>query len=179
MSGWWALITRDLRRDLTSGSWWLPVAFFLLVATLYPFAVGPDAPLLAKTGGGMLWVAALLATLLPIERLFSEDADSGMLDQFALRGFADESIAAAKLVAHLIAFGLPLLIASLPAAALLNLSGATLQRLLTGLAIALPGLSGLTVMIAAIMLGNRGRGALGGLLLLPMAVPISKPMGPK
>ena len=172
MTGWWALITRDVQRDFLSGNWWLPITFFLLVAMLYPFAVGPDAPLLARTGGGIVWVAALLATMLPIERLFSEDADTGMLDQFALRGFADESIATARLIAHLLSFGVPLLIATLPAAALLNLPGDVFMRLLAGLAIALPGLSGLTVMIAAIMLGSRGRGALGGLLMLPLAVPM-------
>ena len=172
MTGWWALIARDVRRDFLSGNWWLPITFFLLVAMLYPFAVGPDAPLLARTGGGIIWVAALLATMLPIERLFSEDADNGMLDQFALRGLADESIAAARLIAHLVSFGVPLMIATLPAAALLNLPGDVLVRLLIGLAIALPGLSGLTVMIAAIILGSRGRGALGGLLMLPLAVPM-------
>src|SRR3546814_9915081 len=63
-----ALFWRDLRRAWGSGALWLPVVFFLPVATAFPFAVGPDAPLLARTGGGMVWVAALLAALLPIDR---------------------------------------------------------------------------------------------------------------
>jgi heme exporter protein B len=166
------LIARDLAREWRSGAWWLPLAFFLLVATLYPFAVGPDSALLSRTGGGILWVAALLAVLLPIDRLFAPDAASGVLDQLALRGMADESVAAARLVSHLIGFGLPLLAATIPGAALLGLSGETWVRLATGLAIGAPALAGLSVMIAAITLGQRGSGALAGLMLLPLAVPV-------
>ena len=167
-----ALIRRDLAREWRSGSWWLPVAFFLLVATLYPFAVGPDAALLRRTGGGILWVAALLAALLPVEHLFAPDRDAGVLDQLALRGVADESVAAAKLIAHTIGFAVPLLLATLPGAALLDLDGLMLGRLATGLAIGAPALAGLGVMISAITLGQRGSGALGGLLLLPLAIPV-------
>ncbi len=166
------LIARDLMREWRSGAWWLPVAFFLLVATLYPFAVGPDPALLAHTGGGILWVAALLAALLPIERLFAPDAASGVLDQLALRGIADESVAAARMLSHLIGFGVPLLLATIPGAALLGLSGATWLRLVTGLAIGMPALAGLSAMVAAITLGQRGSGALAGLMLLPLAVPV-------
>ena len=64
----------------------LPLVFFLLVATLFPFAVGPDGPLLARTGGGALWMAALLAALLPVDRLVEPDRAAGVLDQLALRG---------------------------------------------------------------------------------------------
>jgi heme exporter protein B len=172
MTGWGRLIWRDLAREARSGSWWLPVAFFLLVATLYPFAVGPDRSLLEKTGGGILWVAALLAALLPVERLFAPDREAGVLDQLALRDIADESVAMAKLIAHLIGFGLPLLLATIPGAGLLGLSGERWLRLVTGLAIGAPGLAGLSVMIAAITLGQRGSGALGGLMMLPLAVPV-------
>lgn len=167
-----ALVARDLAREWRSGSWWLPVAFFLLVATLYPFAIGPDAPILARTGGGILWVGALLSALLPVERLFAPDRDSGALDQFALRGIADESIAAAKVISHTAGFAIPLLLATIPGSILLNLPGDALVRLIIGLAIGSPALAALTVMIAAITLGQRGAGALGGLLMLPLAVPI-------
>lgn len=172
MRMWAALIRRDLAREWSSGSWWLPVAFFLLVATLYPFAVGPDSALLARTGAGVLWIAALLAALLPIERLFAPDSASGTLDQLALRGISDEGVAAAKALAHMVGFGVPLLLATLPAAALLGLSGETLARLVIGLAIGTPGLASLSVMIAAVTLGQQRSGALGGLLMLPLAVPI-------
>lgn len=172
MNMWAALIRRDLAREWSSGAWWLPVAFFLLVATLYPFAVGPDSALLARTGAGVLWIAALLAALLPIERLFAPDSASGTLDQLALRGISDEGIAAAKALAHMVGFGVPLLLATLPAAALLGLSGETLARLAIGLAIGIPGLASLSVMIAGVTLGGQRSGALGGLLMLPLAVPI-------
>lgn len=167
-----SLIVRDLAREWRSGSWWLPVAFFLLVATLYPFAVGPDSALLSRTGGGILWVAALLAALLPVERLFATDRDNGVLDQLAVRGIADESVAAARLVSHAIGFGLPLLAATVPGAALLGLSGETWLRLVMGLAMGAPALAGLAVMVAAITLGSRSSNALGGLMMLPLAVPV-------
>jgi heme exporter protein B len=166
------LIRRDLAREWRSGSWWLPVAFFLLVATLYPFAVGPDAALLRRTGGGILWVAALLAALLPVDRLFGPDREAGVLDQLALRGVADETLAAAKLVSHTLGFAVPLLLATVPGAGLLDLDGQTYVRLVTGLALGAPALAGLGVMISAITLGQRGSGALGGLLLLPLAIPV-------
>jgi len=167
-----AFFWRDLRRAWGSGALWLPVLFFLLVATAFPFAVGPDAPLLARTGGGMLWVAALLAALLPIDRLVRPDRDAGVLDQLAVRGFADEVIAAVKIAAHAIGFGLPLLIALLPAAALLAQDGARIAVVATGIAIAIPALASLAVLSAALTAGLRGGSAIGGLLVLPLAVPL-------
>ena len=73
MSGFLSLIGRDVRLAWTGGGLWLPIIFYLAVATLYPFVVGPDKALLARTGGGILWIAALLASLLPIERLILPD----------------------------------------------------------------------------------------------------------
>lgn len=165
-----ALIKRDTVRGLRAAG--LPVAFFLIAATLFPFAVGPDARLLASAGGGMLWLAALLAALLPIERLVAPDADAGVLDQFVVRGLADESVAAAKIVAHWLGFGPPLMIAALPGAALLGLDMATLGRLEAGLAIGTPALAALGVTVAALTVGLRGAGALAGLMLLPLAIPL-------
>ena len=92
-----ALTLRELRLALAGGAALLPLLFFLLVATLFPFAVGPDGPLLARTGGGALWMAALLAALLPVDRLVEPDRAAGILDQLALRGLSEESIALAKL----------------------------------------------------------------------------------
>ena len=167
-----ALFWRDLRRAWGSGALWLPIVFFLLVATAFPFAVGPDAPLLAKTGGGMVWVAALLAALLPIDRLVRPDRDAGVLDQLAVRGFADELIAAVKIAAHTIGFGLPLLAALLPAAALLAQDGARVAALATGLTMAIPALAALAVLSAALTANLKGGSAIGGLLVLPLAVPL-------
>src|SRR6185503_18895467 len=103
-----ALIARDVRRGLT-GAAWLPIAFFLLVAALVPFAIGPDARLLARVGPGVLWIAALTAALLPIERLIEPDRADGVLDQLFLQGMAEESVAVAKIVAHWLTFA-PLLL---------------------------------------------------------------------
>jgi heme exporter protein B len=166
------LVARDLRRTFTSGGAALPIVFFLMVATLYPFAVGPDGPLLARTGGGVLWVAALLAALLPIDRLVAPDAEAGVLDQLAVRGIADEIVALAKITAHWLAFAPALMLAALPAAALLRLDGATLQTLELGLLLGTPGLAALGVMVAALTAGLRGASALSGLLVLPLAIPL-------
>jgi heme exporter protein B len=167
-----ALILRELRLAASGGHALLPVIFFLLVATLFPFAVGPDRALLARTGGGALWMAALLAALLPVERLVEPDRASGMLDQLAVRGMAEEGIAAAKLIGHWLSFGPPLMLAAIPAAALMKLPAGVLARLELGLLIGTPGLAALTLMVAALTAGLRGTGALAGLLMLPLAVPI-------
>ena len=84
------LLVRDLRRSI-GGSAWLPIAFFVLVAALVPFAVGPDAPLLARIGPGILWIAALTAALMPIERLVEPDRADGILDQLTLAGLSEEA----------------------------------------------------------------------------------------
>ena len=167
-----ALILRELRIAGSGGHAVLPIVFFLLVATLFPFAVGPDRPLLARAGGGALWMAALLAALLPVERLVEPDRASGFLDQLAVRGIGEESIALAKLAGHWLSFGPPLMLAAIPAAALMKLPGDVLMRLELGLLIGTPGLAALTLTVAALTAGLRGTGALAGLLVLPLAVPI-------
>lgn len=167
-----ALVARDTSFAYRSGGAWLPVAFLLMVATLFPFAVGPDGALLARTGGGVVWIAALLAALLPIDRLIMPDRDSGLLDQLVLRGMADEMIAIAKLMAHWLSFGPPLMMAALPAAALLRIDAETLLRLEIGLALGTPALAALGLMVSALTAGLRSSGALAGLLALPLAVPL-------
>jgi len=165
------LIARDLRRAI-SGSAWLPMAFFLLIATLVPFAVGPDAQMLARIGPGALWIAALTAALLPIERLIEPDRADGVLDQLAVRGCAEESIAFAKIVGHWVAFGPALLVAAAIGGLLLALDGNTLSRSLIALAVGTPALAALAVAVAALTAGLPRAGALAGLLLLPLAVPL-------
>ena len=172
MSRWGAIILRDVRLAYQGGGAILPLIFFLLVATLFPFAVGPDGALLARVGGGALWMAALLAALLPVDRLLGPDAEAGVLDHYAVRGLSDEGVAAAKVAAHWLGFGPPLLLAALPAAALLRLDSAVLLRLALGLAIGTPALAALGVLTSALTLGLRGAGALAGLIMLPLAVPL-------
>ena len=165
------LMARDLRRWL-SGAAWLPIAFFLLVAALVPFAIGPDARLLSRIGSGVLWIAALTAALLPIERLVEPDRADGVLDQLFLHGVAEESVALAKIAAHWLTFGPLLLIAAIPASALLAMDGPTLARTEAALAIGTPGLAALAVAVAAVTAGLPRAGALAGLLLLPLVVPL-------
>jgi len=166
-----ALIVRDVRRGFT-GAAWLPIAFFLLVATLVPFAVGPDARLLGQVGPGVLWIAALTAALLPVERLVEPDRSDGVLDQLAVHGVAEESIAFAKIVAHWLTFGPLLLLAAVPASALLALDAGSLWKAELALAIGTPGLASLVVAVAAVTAGLPRAGSIAGLLLLPLAVPL-------
>jgi heme exporter protein B len=172
VTGWAALVARELRLAWNGGGALLPVLFFLLVAILFPFAVGPDPRLLARVGGGALWTAALLAALLPVERLVAPDARTGVLDQLVVRGWSAEAIAAAKLAGHWLAFGPPLMAATVPAAALLGLDRAALARLEAGLLIGTPGLAALSLAVAALTAGAARGGAVAGLLLLPSAVPV-------
>jgi heme exporter protein B len=169
-----ALLRRDLALLLFGrrGGTVLPVLFFLAVAMLFPFAVGPDAQLLARTGGGVIWVAALLAAILPLDRLIEPDIELGMFDQWALRGISEEWIVAVRILAHWLSFGPPLMLASLIAAALLGIDGATLRVVEIGLLVGTPGLAALGITVAALTAGLRGGTALAGLLVIPLAVPL-------
>ncbi len=165
------LIARDLRRGL-AGAAWLPIIFFLLVAALVPFAIGPDARLLSRIGPGVLWIAALTAALLPIERLVEPDRADGVLEQLLLHEVAEESVGFAKIVAHWLTFAPLLLVAAVPASALLAMDGASLGRTEASLLVGTPGLAALAVAVGAVTAGLPRSGALAGLLLLPLAVPL-------
>ena len=175
-----ARFTWLLRRDLGlllrggqgRGGALLPVLFFVAVAMLFPFAVGPDAQLLARTGAGVVWIAALLAAILPLDRLLQRDVERGLFDQLHLRGIAEELVVAVRLLAHWLSFGPPLMLATLIAAALLGLHPAQLAAVELGLLAGTPGLAAIGVTIAALTAGLRGGAALGGLLVLPLAVPL-------
>ncbi|MCL4672650.1 MAG: heme exporter protein CcmB [Sphingomonadaceae bacterium] len=170
-----ALLWRDVRTLLAGGARggpMLPLLFFLAVAMLFPFAVGPDPKVLARTGGGVVWIAALLAAILPLDRLVTPDLELGTFDQLALRGISEELAMAVRLVAHWLSFGPLLLLATLPAAALLGLEGETVRLLLLGLVAGTPGLAAIGTIIAALTASLRGGAALAGLLLVPLAVPI-------
>lgn len=166
------LIRRDIARAWQGGGIALPVIFLLLVAALFPFAVGPDTTTLARTGGGMILIAALLASLLPIERLVQPDMQSGVLDQLAVRGIGTGTMMVARLVAHWLSFGPPVMLAAIPAAGLLKLDGTALARIELSLLAGTPGLAALALMVAALTASLRGGSALAGLLVLPLAVPL-------
>jgi heme exporter protein B len=170
-----ALLLRDLGHlfgGAGRGATVLPVLFFLAVAMLYPFAVGPDPELLARTGGGVIWVAALLAAILPLDRLLADDVERGVFDQLHLRGVAEELVVAVRVLAHWLSFGPPLMLAAIPAAGLLGLDRATLRTVELGLLAGTPGLAAIGVIIAALTVGLRSGAALAGILLIPLAVPL-------
>ncbi|MFT9099267.1 MAG: heme exporter protein CcmB [Zymomonas mobilis subsp. pomaceae] len=165
------LIGRDCRVLIGAGGT-LPILFFLLVAVLFPFAVGSDKSLLMKAGGGVLWIAALLASLLPIDRLIIPDCDNGFFDHYTVRQISEEWIAVARITAHWLGFGLPLMAALLPASALLRLDWPVFWNLEAGFLLGTPGLAALGVMIAALTARIKSGNALTALLLLPLAVPL-------
>ena len=165
------LILRDTWRGWTGGAW-LPAIFLLLVATLFPFVVGPDPLVLARLGGGIVWLGAVLAMLLPIDRMIAPDAQAGVLDALRLGGLSLELIMVAKWLATLLALLPVLLIASIPSAALLGLAPAQVPPIALALIIGLPGLAALSLLVGSLTAGFARAHALNGLLLLPLATPL-------
>ncbi len=168
-----ALIARELRLSLRHGADTLAaLLFFLLAATLFPLAIGPAPETLGRIAPGIVWVCALLAALLPLDRLFGADYEDGSLDQLLLSGLPPALIALGKALAHWLVTGLPLLIAAAPLAVMLRAPETAIAALLLGL---LPGtllLSLLGTAGAAIVLGARRGGLLLPLLVLPLATPV-------
>ncbi|MBO1076354.1 heme exporter protein CcmB [Roseomonas marmotae] len=145
--------------------------FFLLVTALFPFGVGPAPEMLARLAPGALLAAALLAALLPLDRLFALEAEDGSLDQLLLSGLAPAQLAAVKALAHWLTTGGPLLLASPVAAAMLNLPVAAWGVAALALGLATLFLSLLGTAGAALTLGARRGGVLLPLLVLPLAIP--------
>ena len=166
------LLRRDLSLIARSPALWLPVMFFVLAAALFPFAVGPDARLLARIAPGIIWVSALLASLLPVETLLAPDVEDGSIDQLIARGIALELVCAARIFAHWIGFAVPLLAALPVAGVLLGLSAGDGTRIAIALALGTPALASLAVVAAALTAGLKGGGALAGLIVLPLALPV-------
>ena len=173
MKAWWALLERELRLAARHGADTLAATlFFVLAGSLFPLALGPGPELLARMAPGIVWVCALLAALLPLDRIFAADAEDGSLDQLLLLGLAPASVAAAKAAAHWAATGLPVLLAAGPLAVMLRLPSAAMPALLGGLAMGTAALSLLGTMAAAVVLGARRGGVLLPLVVLPLAVPV-------
>ena len=166
------LLRRDLSLIARSPALWLPVMFFVLAAALFPFAVGPDARLLARIAPGIIWVSALLASLLPVETLLAPDVEDGSIDQLIARGIALELVCAARIIAHWIGFAVPLRAALPVAGVLLGLSSDDGTRIAIALALGTPALASLAVVAAALTAGLKGGGALAGLIVLPLALPV-------
>lgn len=164
---------RELRLSVRHGGDTLAaLLFFVLVIALFPLAIGPEPKMLARIAPGIIWVAALLAALLPLDRLFGADFEDGSLDHLLLSGLPVSLLVAAKALAHWLVTGLPLCLAAVPLAVMLRLPDAALPALLGGL---LPGtvlLSLLGTTGAAIVLGARRAAALLPLIVLPLATPV-------
>jgi len=148
------------------------VLFFLLVTALFPFGVGPAPETLARIAPGALLAAALLAALLPLDRLFGAEAEDGSLDQLLLSGLTGAQIAAAKAAGHWLTTGAPLLLATPVAAAMLNLPVEAWGVAMLALGLATLFLSFLGTTGAALTLGARRGGVLLPLLVLPLAIPV-------
>ncbi len=167
-----ALLFRDLRLSVREGGGAaLALGFFALVATMVPLGIGPDLDVLAKVGGGVLWVAALLAALLSLDRLFQADYEDGSLDLIALSPLPLEGAAAAKILAHWLSTGLPLTLLSPVLSAFFNLPAPAVAALTLSLAIGTPAVSAVGAIIASLTLSLRRGGLILSLLVLPLLVP--------
>ena len=167
-----ALLTRDLTLAVRAGGGFgLGLAFFLVVVVLVPFGVGPDAAVLAPIAPGILWVAALLAALLSLDRIFALDHEDGSLPLLATAPLPMEAIALVKAVAHWITTGLPLTLAAPALGLLLHLPAEGYLWLFVGLVVGTPALSMIGTFGAALTVGVRRGGLLLSLLVLPLYVP--------
>lgn len=167
------LIARELQLSLRHASdSTAALLFFVIAATLFPFALGPGPDVLAAIAPGIVWVCALLAALLPLDRLFGADYEDGSLDLLLLSGLPAYGVALAKAAAHWLTTGLPLLIIAVPLAVMLRMPAEHAPLLLLTL---LPGtllLSLVGTLAAAVTLGARRSAVLMPLITLPLMIPV-------
>ncbi len=172
MSAAVALLRRDIALALRiGGGGAMGVGFFLLVATLMPLGIGREPQILARIAGGVIWVSALLACLLSLDRLFQADYEDGALDQIVLGPLPLEAVVAIKALAHWLTTALPLIVVAPALAVMLNLELHAMGVLLAALAIGTPGLSLIGAVGAALTVGVRRGGLLLSLLVLPLYIP--------
>lgn len=169
----WAIVARDLRLSVRHGGDTLAaLLFFVIAASLFPFGVSPTPETLGHIAPAIIWVCALLATLLPLERLFGADMEDGSLDHLLLSGLPAAAIAAAKAVTHWLSTGLPLLVMAAPIAIMLRMPEEAIPVLVLAL---LPGTLVMSIfgtLGAAIVLGARRPGVLLPVLVLPLLIPV-------
>ena len=167
-----ALLSRDLRLAIRAGGGFgLGLAFFLIVVTLVPFGVGPQGEILARIASGILWLGALLACLLSLDRIFALDYEDGSLDLLATAPIPLEAVVSIKALAHWLTTGLPLVLAAPLFAVLLHLPGTAYLWLEVSLILGTPALSVLGTFGAALTVGLKRGGLLMSLLVLPLYVP--------
>jgi heme exporter protein B len=173
MAAYLSLFRRELLLSWRQGGEiGLALGFFVLAVVLFPLGVGPEAEMLRRIGAGIIWVAALLAAVLSLDRLFAADHADGGLDLLALSAIPLEGVVIAKCVAHWVTTGLPLVVMSPLLGLLLNIDLGSLAVLALGLLIGTPALSLLGAIAAALTLGARRPGVLSSLLVLPLYLPV-------
>jgi heme exporter protein B len=173
MSAFLTLVARDLRLAFRQGGdAAMVVAFFVLTVVLFPFGVGPEPALLQRIAAGIVWVTALLAALLSLERQFQADYEDGSLEALALLPLPLEAQVLAKCLAHWLVTGLPLIIVAPLLALLLHLDPAGYPALIAGMVLGTPTLSLIGAIGAALSLGARRGGVLISLLVLPLYIPV-------
>jgi heme exporter protein B len=173
MSPTLALLLRDVRlATRAGGSAALALVFFAAVATLVPLGVGSDLKLLSEIAGGVLWVAAVLAALLSLDRLFQVDFEDGSLDVIALSPLSFEAIAATKIAAHWLTTGLPLTLLSPVLGILFGMPAHVIVVLASSLLIGTPAVSAIGAIGAALTLAIRRGGLILPLIILPLLAPV-------
>lgn len=173
MGGFAAIVRRDLRLALRQGGdGAMAVMFFVLAALLFPFGIGPEPELLSRVAAGIIWVTALLAALLALDRMFQDDWQDGTLELIRLSPLPLELAVLAKCLAHWLVTGLPVILAAPAVALLLRLDPGIIPMLMASLAIGTPILSLMGSVGAALTLGARRGGVLVSLLVLPLEVPV-------
>lgn len=173
MSGFLGVLRRDLRLSLSGGGEVLTlVLFFIIVGAIVPFAIGPDRALLASIAPGIIWIAAFLAMLLGLDRLFRPDRDDGTLALYRMADMSMASVVAAKVIAHWLTAALPLILASPFLAMILAMDGPTFWRTVLSLLLGTPALAAFGAFGAAITVAIRRGGLLAPILIAPLCVPV-------
>lgn len=167
------MMMRDLRLALRQGTdVAMVVSFFVITVTLFPLGVGPEPNVLARIAAGVVWVTALLAVMLSLERMFQSDYEDGSVDLLLLTPAPLELVVLAKIAAHWLLTGFPLIVTAPVLAALMNMPGEGYAVLIATMALATPTLSLIGAVGAALTLGARRGGVLISLLVLPLYIPV-------
>ena len=173
MRRFWGIVRRDLRLALLQGmDSLMAVMFFVIAVVLFPLGVGPEPNILARIAAGVIWVAALLASMLSLERLFETDFEDGSLELLSLMPLPLEAVVMAKVTAHWLTTGLPLIVAAPLLAVLMNMDGGGFSVLVLALILGTPSLSLVGAVGAALILGSGRGGMLLSLLVLPLFIPV-------
>lgn len=169
----WALLRRELAMaGRQKGEVLTPLVFFVVVASLFPLGIGPESALLLKMAPGVLWVSALLAAMLSLQRLFATDYADGSLEQMALSATPLGLLVVVKSFAHFLMSGLPLVLVAPVIGLQFGMNGPSLYLLMISLLLGTPTLSFIGSIGAALTLGVRGAGVLLSLLVLPLYIPV-------